>query len=314
MTRVLITGGHGYIGGRLVQALAPDNKFSVTVAGRRARAALPGIKNVTIDWVDQESVVSVCRNQDVVVHLAAMNESDCEKNPEQALQSNGLATLSLVTAAHSTNVCRFLYVSTAKVFGPNPTGCIDEASLPHPANHYAITHRVAEDYVLAAHQKQLVQGVVLRLTNSVGAPVDPNTDAWMVIANDLCRQAATTGRIVLRSSGLAWRNFICMTDVVSALCHVIMMPTELLADGLFHLGGPDPLRIWDLALRICDRAEKLFKRPMQHERVSPQAGEYHSLLDWRIDKLKSTGWAPTASFDDEIDSTLRMCSARLSIS
>jgi UDP-glucose 4-epimerase len=204
-------------------------------------------------------------------------------------------------------VRRLLYVSTAKVFGPNPTGLIDEASLPHPANHYAITHRVAEDYVLAAHQKHLVQGAVLRLSNCVGAPAESSANVWTVIANELCHQAATTGRVVLRSSGLAWRNFVAMADVVAALQHVLMMPTEALGDGLFHLGGIDSLRIWDLALRIAGRAEKLYNQPIARERVPPHTGECHLLLDWRIDKLKSTGWTPTASLDDEIDCTLRMC-------
>src|SRR5262245_32752221 len=62
---------------------------------------------------------------------------------------------------------RFIYMSTAKVFGSNPTGVIDELSLPRPASHYAITHRLAEDYVLAAHDKQRVEGVVMRLPTCV---------------------------------------------------------------------------------------------------------------------------------------------------
>src|SRR5215831_14428137 len=105
--RVLVTGGHGYIGARLVQALAPNQKFSVTVAGRRVRASLPGVKTMAVDWADRASIDSACRNQDAVVHLAAMNELDCEKDPEQALRTNGLATLSLLRAAHSANVGRF---------------------------------------------------------------------------------------------------------------------------------------------------------------------------------------------------------------
>src|SRR5262249_31673819 len=151
------------------------------------------------------------------------------------------------------------------------------------------------------------QGAVLRLSNSVGPPVNSSTDVWMVIANDLCHQAATSGRIVLRSSGLAWRNFVCMSDVVAALRHVLMLPTETLADGLFHLGGAESLRIWDLALRIAGHAERLFNQSIKPERVRPQHHEHHPPLDWCIDKLKSTGWNPTGSLDHEIDSTLRMC-------
>ncbi len=48
----------------------------------------------------------------------------------------------------------------------------------------------AEDYVLAAHGNGLLGGIVLRLSNALGAPADPGVNAWTLIANDLCRQAA----------------------------------------------------------------------------------------------------------------------------
>jgi UDP-glucose 4-epimerase len=290
----------------LVQALASDTAFSVTIAGRLVRRSFPGVLTIAVDWHNSASLEAVCRAQDVVVHLAAMNEPDCEKEPVLALQSNGLATLMLLQAAQSAGVRRFVYVSTSKVFGANLTGTIDESSVPRPTNHYGITHRLAEDYVLAAHS-DVLQGVVLRLSNSLGAPADPDVNAWMLIANDLCRQAATTKQIALKSSGLAWRNFIGMADTVSAIRHALKMPPDLLSDGLFHLGGPQSLRIWDLALRIAGRADKMFGQSTKVERAPQQPDEAHPMLDWRIDKLTSTGWGSTKALDDEIDDTLQMC-------
>jgi UDP-glucose 4-epimerase len=235
-----------------------------------------------------------------------MNEPDSERDPKGALWNNGFATLALLEGARASNVRRFVYMSTSKVFGANPAGMIDERSAPRPASNYAITHRLAEDYVLAAHDKKEVEGVVLRVSNCLGAPADPKTNAWMLIANDLCRQAAGN-QIVLKSSGLAWRNFIAMADVISAVQHVLDMPSEKLVDGLFHLGGMQSIRIWDLAARIANRAELLFGRAIATERVAPTPGEQHALLDWRIGKLTSTGWRPAASINDEIDATLRIC-------
>jgi UDP-glucose 4-epimerase len=243
----------------------------------------------------------------MVVHLASMNEQDCERDPILALRSNGLATLMLLRAAQSAGVRRFVYLSTSKVFGANPTGTIDESSVPRPANHYGITHRFAEDYVLAAHANGVLQGVVLRLSNALGAPADPDINAWMLIANDFCRQAATMNRIALRSSGLAWRNFIAMADTVSAIRHALEMSPDLLSDGLFHLGGPKSLRIWDLALLIAGRADKMFGQSTKVERAPQQPDEAHPILDWRIDKLTSIGWRPTKALDEEIDDTLQMC-------
>ena len=198
-------------------------------------------------------------------------------------------------------------MSTAKVFGSNPTGVIDELSLPRPASHYAITHRLAEDYVLAAHDKRRVEGVVMRLTTCVGAPADQNADAWMLIANDLCRQAVTSRRIELKSSGLAWRNVIAMVDVVAALRHMLTVPAMAVENGLFHLGGLQSLRILDLALFIKARAENMLGESVILESADTRPGEQHGMLEWRVSKLMATGWKPNSSLDGEIDATLRMC-------
>src|SRR5712691_1982651 len=307
MMRVLVTGGHGYIGGRLVQALAADPAFTVTAAGRLQRSVPARAATAVVDWSEPASIRALCQGQDAVVHLAAMGERESERDPEAALRANGFGTLALLRAAENAEVGRFVHVSTSKVFGANPGGVIDEASLPRPQSHYAITHRLAEDYVLSAANKRGLGAAVLRLSNAVGAPADPAVNAWTLIANDLCRQAAVDQRIVPRSNGLAWRNFIAMGDVVAALRHALALPAEVLGDGLFHLGGPHSLRIFDLAERVAGRAEALLGRPVKIERAAPVAGERHPTLDWSIEKLKSTGWAPATALDAEIDATLRVC-------
>ncbi len=305
--RVLVTGGYGYVGGRLVRALAGDATFVTTAASRSAHAAPPGAHAARVDWSDDASVSAMCRGQDAVIHLAAMNEGDSERDPIGALRSNGLATLALLRAAQSEGVRRFVYLSTSKVFGANPTGAIDEMSLPRPINHYAITHRLAEDYVLAARRAGGPETAVVRLSNGVGAPADVHVNAWMLIANDLCRQAAVTGQVLLRSSGMAWRNFIGLADVVAALRHVLTMPADRLGDGLFHLGGPTSLRIVDLATMIAERARTLFQGKVEVTRLPPAPGESHPELDWSIGKLVATGWTPAHGLEREIDANLRLC-------
>jgi len=304
--RVLVTGGRGYIGGRLVKSLAANPSFKLTVASRAHFETEKG-PWVTVDWHESASVDAMCRGQDAIVHLAAMNEIESEANPEEALKINGLAVLTLVRAAAAAGVARLIYVSSSKVFGNNPAGTLSEASVPRPVSHYAITHLVAEDYVLAARVKLKLDGIVLRLSNSLGAPADPAVNAWMLIANDLCRQAATAQRIILHSSGLAWRNFISMADVVGAIHHLLTLSQEHIDDGLFHLGGQRSDRIWDIAQLIHQRAEQLFGHRVDLERATPSPDEQHPLLDWRIEKLLASGWRPRQPLQDEIDDTLRLC-------
>jgi UDP-glucose 4-epimerase len=304
--RVLVTGGRGYIGGRLAKLLADDFNFDLTLASRTHSSAGKS-PWLTVDWHERASIDAICRGQDAIVHLAAMNEIDSETNPEEALRINGLTVFTLVRAAVAAGVERLIYLSSSKVFGNNPTGTLSEASVPRPVSHYAITHRIAEDYVLAARAKLKLDGIVLRLSNSLGAPADPAVNAWTLIANDLCRQAATAQRIALRSSGLAWRNFVSMADVVEAIRHFLTLSHDGIGDGLFHLGGQRSDRIWDIAQLIRQRAERLFGDRVGLDRITPSPDEWHAPLDWRIEKLFTTGWAPRRPLQDEIDDTLRLC-------
>lgn len=309
MTRVLVTGASGYIGGRAVQAFSGDAALAVTAASRQLHGTPPGVAVATVDWTDPAALAALCRSHDAVIHLAAMNESACARDPEGARRVNVDYTRELLREAAAAGVRRFVTVSTAKVFGDNPVGTLDEGSILHPASAYAWSHRQAEEHVLGAHAKGTIEGVVLRLSNAVGAPAAAKADAWMLIGNDLCRQAAVGGRIVLRSSGLAWRNFVAMADVVAALRHVLDLPLPALDDGLFHLGGPHSSCIRDLAERIAARARVVLGCSAELLVGEAKPGETHPTLDWRIDKLRATGWAPVDDLDAEIDATLALCHA-----
>lgn len=307
MTRVLVTGASGYIGGRAVQAFAVDRSLAVTAASRQTHRVPPGVTAAVVDWSNANALAALCRNQDAVIHLAAMNETACARDPEAAKRVNGGYTEMLLQAAITAGIRRFVSVSTAKVFGDNPSGTLDERCDPHPASVYSATHRLIEEHILTAHASGAIDGVVLRLSNAVGAPADAKTDAWMLIANDFCRQAAADGRITLRSSGRAWRNFIAMSDAVVALRHVLAVPRTALADGLFHLGGPQSIRILDFAERIASRARQMFGSVPQVHCAEAKAGEMHRVLDWRTAKLNATGWKAPDDLDAEIDATLALC-------
>jgi len=307
MMRVLVTGGAGFIGGRLVQSA--DAEFRFTPVGRN----VGGTKTV-INWTDTASIAALCKQHDAIVHLAAMNEQDSAKDPASAQRVNVDYTRNLLASAEAVGVKRFVYLSTSKVFGGNLHGDIDESSAPSPINQYAITHHLAERLVLSETGKSNLQRGVLRLSNAVGEPADPRANVWMLIANDLCRQAATDGRIKLASSGLAWRNFIAMTDVVAAIRHILKLPVPILADGMFHLGGIASLRIYDLASLVARRAEVLLGHAVSIDRAAPLDGEQFPTLNWRIEKLMATGWAPVAQIEKEIDRTLLMCQKKFAAS
>ena len=227
----------------------------------------------------------------------------CRLDPLGALHANAGGTLALVSAAGSANVSRFVQLSTYKVYGNSPSGIITETTPCHPRSHYAITHRMAEEYARWLHP----DSVVLRLSNGFGAPVDQvsTADCWNIIVNEMCRQAVENGQVTIRSSGQGWRNFVPMNDVVSALVAGI----RGLPAGTYQLGATQSMQLVRMAqsvARVCNETLG-FSPSVTVEGLADGLPDVP--LDYRIDKLTAAGVVPRASFDDEIVRTLNAARA-----
>jgi UDP-glucose 4-epimerase len=191
-----------------------------------------------------------------------------------------------------------VHVSTFKVYGDAPAGVVTEDTPPRPTSHYAITHRVAEDYAASLHR----DAVIFRLANGFGAPAEPAAGAWAPIVNGMCREAAALRTITLRSSGLAWRNFVPMDDVLHALRAAI----GSLPAGTYNLGASQSLTLRAMAGRVAQACrETLGFLPAVV--VGADGAEVASApLDFRVTKLGRAGVEPAASIDDELARTLQV--------
>ncbi len=308
---VLITGGLGYVGGRIAQKLSESSDYLIRLGTRKLNVEQPQwIRNASIVNMDLSSdadLDAACKDARYVVHLASVNEIDSAVDPEQSIIINSLGTLKLIRAAERAGIEKFLYFSTAHIYGAPLVGKITENTLPRPVHPYAITHRTAEDFILAAHDRKAFTGIVLRLSNSLGAPAHPKVNRWMLVANDLCMQAVTVKKLVLKSSGIQRRDFITLSDVGRAVLHLLKLTTSQCYNGTFNLGGENPIRIKDLALFIADRCKDIFGFIPPIVCPEPRINEVSENLEYRIDKLKKTSFSLQSNFTEEIDSTLKFC-------
>lgn len=310
---ILLTGGLGYIGGRVAEWLARDPSYEIFVTSRNPENAslppwCPKDHCLRLDLMNDRDVAKVCKGMDVVIHFAALNEIDSLKDPDRALLVNSLGTQQLVRAAISSGVKRFIYFSTAHVYRSPLEGTITEESLPRPVHPYAISHRTAEDVVLAANREGTFRGFVVRLSNGIGAPININVDRWSLIGNDLCRQVVTTNEIRLKTSGIQERDFIALSDVARAVSHIIRLPDEAIGDGLFNLGGERSVSILQLATLIQQRCRAVLGFTPPIVRPDPNFGEKPAPpLNYSIAKLKATGFTVQGRLEDEIDGTLLFC-------
>jgi len=308
--RVLITGGFGYLGGRIAVELASNPEWTVRLGSRKAQVApnwLPQAEVSAMDVLEADSLSVAMSDVKTVVHLAAMNENECVVDPGKALLINALGTLNVLRAAIEAGVERFIYFSTAHVYGAPLVGNISEQTLPRPTHPYAITHHAAEDFILAAHDQNKITGIVVRLSNGFGAPTHPDVDRWTLLVNDLCRQAVQTRKLVLRSSGLQQRDFITLTDVGRAVQHLLRLSRTDCGNGLFNLGGDNPLSVWNMVQRVSQRCQITLGYLPSIERPAPEPDEQVDSLNYRSDKLNKTGFMLLGNLNEEIDRTLLIC-------
>jgi UDP-glucose 4-epimerase len=308
--RILITGGFGYLGSRLAHYFASQNGYVIVLGSRNIQNVpewLPQANVINIPWDSPSGLDDVCAGFDVIIQAAGLNSQDCYADPVAALNFNAMATGRLIQAAIRQKVKRFIYISTAHVYGSPLEGWITEESCPASLHPYATSHRAGEDLVRHAHQRGQIEGVVVRLSNAFGAPMYKDVNCWMLLVNDLCRQAVQTHKLVLRSSGLQQRDFIALQDVACATEHLLGLTREQYGDGLFNLGGVS-LSIWEMTQRIEARCQAVLGFGPEIVRPEPTMNEQIASLRYDCEKLKKTGFSLKGMIDKEIDDTLMMCS------
>jgi len=306
---ILIAGGFGFVGGRLGQHLQQAG-HQVILGSRNVRYEphwLPSSSVALMNWDDASSLQEVCSGVDIVIQAAGMNAQDCASNSLEALAVNGLATSRLINAASIAGVTRVIYLSTAHVYANPLTGIISEESCPRNLHPYATSHLAGENAVLSAKENGLIEGVVLRLSNAFGAPVNEDVNCWTLLVNDLCRQAVETRKLVLRSHGLQQRDFITLQSTSRCIEHFLRLPATALHDGLFNVGGGQAVSIYEIALLIASRCKVVLGFMPTIERIEPQSQDVAELLEYSVAKLESSGCDIQQDFESEIDTTLSFC-------
>lgn len=306
--RVLITGGFGFLGGRLAQHF--NEAGHNVVLGTRNRvnsppAWLPQAKVVQTVWSDFDILEDICKGFDIVIHAAGMNARDSVQNPAAALEFNGLMTARLLNAAICSGVQKFVYFSTGHVYGSPLEGDVSELNSAENLHPYATSHRAGEDAVRYAHQQKMITGIVIRLSNSYGAPAHKNVNCWMLLVNDLCRQAVETGRMVLESFGVQLRDFIPMSSVCLAVHALTSKERQDLIDGLFNVGSGQSTSVWEMANTVHCKCELLLNKKISLSKVS--SSETSAAFNYNIKKLMSTGVRLEIDHEREINRTINFC-------
>jgi len=311
--RILITGGLGYVGGRIVERLQASYSLVVSSRSKPSNTVVDSFTNV--EFINHPALLlpdTFPDGIDTIIHLAALNEIECVTHPDQAILVNINHTRKLLENAIYKKVKRFIFFSTIHIYGKNVgNNNMDEFTMPRPLHPYAITHRAAEDYVLAANESGKIDGIVVRLSNSFGRPLFPSVNRLSLLLNDICKHAIINKEIRLTSSGMQYRDFIALSDVVRAVETLLEMP-GINHHPIFNLAAGKCKTVLEMAEAVKNAYARVIGLSIPiilPEGSSKIKDPYFSITSGR---LKELGFEPFNNYELELDDMIRFCNLHFS--
>jgi len=210
MLNVLITGHKGYLGSILSERLAANNQVNLIGFDNCIydKELSDKIKTDDFRQIDFAKLGKV----DVIIHLAGLstNYDPPEKiYSDLAMEINYEATMRFAVKAKEAGVKKFIFASSASVYGDSDTDRVNEDSKPNPLTSYAKSKLYAEEGLLKLND-EFFSTVILRMVTLFGLSERMRFD---VIVNNLILSSLVNNKIVLQSDGMATRPQVHVRDV-----------------------------------------------------------------------------------------------------
>lgn len=266
-SKVLVTGGAGFIGSHLVDRLLGEG-FEVWVlddfsAGRMENVSHhEGVKEFHLvkgDVRDSGLVDKVVEGVDVVFHEAALVDVSLSvKNPLLFDEVNVDGTLNLLKASLDSNVKRFIFASSAAVYGNLKPVKKKENMILKPISPYGVSKLAAESYVQVFNEVYGLETVCLRYFNVYG-PRQVFASSYSGVITAFISQLLKEKPPVIHGDGNQTRDFVYVDDVVSA--NLLALEGENAVGEVFNIASGTAVSVYELA--------KMLQRITNAERLEP---------------------------------------------
>lgn len=300
--RALVTGGAGFIGSHLADALLAE-ECEVAVLDNLSTGHLSNLDHardrITFykgDIQDPEILSKAVKDTDVVFHQAAMvSVPQTVENPIDSAMINDIGTLLVLEAARKNNVKRVVLASSSAVYGDDPQLPKHENMNPKPLSPYAVQKLTGEYYARLYKDLYGLETVCLRYFNVFGPRQDPSSFYSGVISIFMDR-AASKEHPVIYGNGNQFRDFIFVKDVVRA--NLLAAKTDS-AGGNFNVGTGSFVsinRLWEMICHISGFNAEPEYRPARPGDISESVAD--------ISRAKSElGFEPEYSFEKGLEIT-----------
>jgi UDP-glucose 4-epimerase len=296
--KVLVTGGAGFIGSHLVEALVELGYLVCVVdnfsTGNSVRVH-PSAELIDADIRKPESMDAAFRDVDCVFHVAALPRVPLSiENPLETHMVNVVGTINVLQAARRFGVRRVVFSGSSSVYGEQAQMPLEESMSPNPLSPYALQKLAAEQYTRLFHRLYGMQTLTLRYFNVFGPRMATEGAYLTVISNFL--QAHCAGRpLSIDGDGEQTRDFTHVRDVVRAN---LLAMNSAVADGrAINVGQGRSVSVNWIAERIGG--------PRTYR--APRAGDVrHTLADHSMaDRI--LGWRPYVTTEQGLNDLIQSC-------
>ncbi|AGK60094.1 Nucleoside-diphosphate-sugar epimerase [Archaeoglobus sulfaticallidus PM70-1] len=288
--KILVTGASGQIGSYVLERFV-DNCDAIGVDLRRC--PIKDLRDLVLqgDLRNCEFVRKVVRDMDAVVHLAAqVSVENSWSNPVYDAGNNIISTINLLKACSDVEVSRFVYISSAAVYGNPQYVPVDEEHPKNPISPYGVSKLTGEYYCRVFSDR--IHTVTIRPFNVFSARMDPSNPYSGVIAKFISRVKQKLPPVIY-GDGNQTRDFIHVRDVVDFIEIAVKKGVN---GGAYNVGTGRETSIQELAEIIMEIAG-INSRPVFDK---PRPGDIRrSCAD--ISKARKLGFEPKTDLRRDLD-------------
>jgi UDP-glucose 4-epimerase len=295
--RLAVTGGSGFIGSHVVQALLDAGHVVVNVDQRPAPIPSPGLETAQIDICDTEKLTRALDGCPFVFHLAGVsNVNEARDDPRGCVRSNVLGTTSVLEAARRCGARRVVLASTVWVYSGVADGAAaDETAQFDPAalGHVYVSSKLSAE-MLCFNYRDLydLPFTILRY----GIPYGPGMRTELMLAKFIA-QVMDGETLRIAGDGSQFRKFLYIEDLAAAHLAVLSDAAE---NQVYNVVGSIPVTVREAA----DTVSRLLGEPLRALHTPSRPGDYkgREVTSGRI--ARELGWQPRVSFDDGVRRTI----------
>ena len=285
--RALVTGGAGFIGSTLVDALvARGDEVTIldNLSTGRADYLNPDARFIQADLI-HDDLDTAFVDIELVFHTAALARVPRSiEDPVGTHEANVTATLRVLKAAADAGSRRVIYSSSSSVYGDQPTLPLTEPMAPNPLNPYACQKLMGELYARNFARVFGLHTTSLRYFNVYG-PRQAESGAYRLVIGIFLEQRRCGERLTIHGDGLQTRDFTHVSDVVRANL-LASSAGELPPGEVINVGAGREVSIRDVAALVGGPVEHLPPRGHDERFKRADIAKARALL----------GWEPRVSF------------------